>query len=311
MRTDKHSPTNFDPSLYSYIGSFDNDPPRGSFLNENGPSQFETDFGTIQAFTFVHAEYLTARRLLSEFGCKIHFIPGESSQCDHCGAHIRYIAVWRHESGEYIATGEICATNAFGHSSRMDYDISRLKKNAENERERERIFGMSYNFVKDNCPELEEWLLTPKCKEVHPIFSDLSSKLRKWGNLSEKQVAFARKLFNEYRERLANGGKTLKEIQFEEEKAKAEDCPNGKVMVNGKIVKITEKDSDWGPVTKLIVKDTRGFLVYVSKPSGFTVEPGNYVSFMCGLTRSDKDPKFGFGKRPTRFFIEKENENAV
>jgi hypothetical protein len=230
MRTDMHSPAAFMPEDYEYIGAFDQYPEPGAFCNPGPPIEFTTNFGTVLAFTYDHAEYTAGRNLLAASGAKIHYDPENGScDCDHCGARIRYVAIFKHRSGEHIAVGSTCAAERFGCSTRMEYEIKMLKVRAANTRERTKAMGKAAEFVEANCPELAAWILTPDAEKVHEIFLDLARKLIKWGSLSEKQVAFARKLLQEHFERQRNGGKTDLQLAREAEKARAKDVPEGRL----------------------------------------------------------------------------------
>lgn len=299
-RTDIHSPTNFEPADYTYVGSFDNWPSPGAFYAQANPVDFKTEFGTINALTWSHATYLGGRAAIREKGAKIRFNPDlGTSQCDHCGAHIRYVTVYRHTNGELIAVGNVCADERFGCSDRREYDIKRLREAAANERERVAAFGKALLFVREKCPEMEQWLLSPAAEQVHQIFADMARRLSRWGSLSDKQVAFARKLLQEHFERQRNGGRTDREIQREQEHAAAEDVPEGRHTVTGTIVKLEYRESQWGGSLKMALKTDRGFVLWGTVPSGVeNPQKGDKVEITATLERSERDPKFGFYKRP-------------
>lgn len=100
------------------------------------------------------------------------------------------------------------------------------------------------------------------------------------------------------------GGKTDRELQFEAEKAEAEDCPSGRVEVTGTILKVEDRETQFGTSWKMAVKDDRGFVVWMTAPSVLFNSPdplkGRRVSVTVALTPSDKDKKFGFGSRPSK-----------
>lgn len=301
-RTDIHSPKNFDPAAYSYVGSFDNFPEPGSFIGEwSGP--YKTEFGSVEALNPCHAIYTAAHKLMRERGAKIHFDSDEgNSQCDHCGAHIRYVSIFKHTSDELIAVGDTCAAERFGCDSRREYDIKRLREAAASERESVKAFGKASEFLNIAAPELVEWMLTPEAEKVGGIFLDITRKLIRFGSISKKQVAFCGKLLQDYFQRQRNGGKTDRELQFDAEREAAEDCPNGRVMITGIVLKEQMQESDFGETLKLTVKDDRGFVVYVTCPSNISnnVGKGSRLTMMVTLQQSDRDAKFGFGKRPSK-----------
>lgn len=309
MRTDIHSPTNFEPADYTYVGSFDNYPEPGMFVSPSW-ADYETDFGTVHALNSEHADYTAAHKLIDEHGAKIHFGHACGSQCDHCGARIRYVTIYRHKSGECIAVGNDCANGRFGCDSRREFDVRRLMKAAADLRERTKAMGQAVTFVDEHCPELSEWMLTPAANTVDPIFADLARKLIKFGSLSDKQVGFARKLLNEHHERLRNGGKTDRQVAWDVQKAQAEDCPKGRIRIIGSVIKAAFHESGFGETLKVTIKDDRGFVVWMTCPAslqlveceGFqrSLERGDRVAVTVSVEPSDRDPKFGFGKRPAK-----------
>ena len=91
--------------------------------------------------------------------------------------------------------------------------------------------------------------------------------------------------------------------KWAEEKANAEPVPvtDERIQFTGEVIKTTFKDYVLpnGMQTssqKCTVKDDRGFVVW----GGDVGEKGDRVTFMATVTVSDKDPKFGFFKRPTK-----------
>lgn len=166
------------------------------------------------------------------------------------------------------------------------------------------------SFLAGAAPELIPWMLTEH-SNFHPIFADMTARLLRFGSLSEKQIAFANRLIDEQQEREQNGGRTNREIQREAERALAQDCPSGRAQIEGEIIKIKQHESRYGFIWKMTVKDDRGFLVWSTIPSflegahdpvlGYRgAQVGDRVKFAATITPSERDPKFGFAKRPAR-----------
>jgi hypothetical protein len=53
----------------------------------------------------------------------------------------------------------------------------------------------------------------------------------------------------------------------------------------------------------MLVKDDTGFKVWCTVPGNGAPERGDRVTFFVNLEPSQDDPKFGFGKRPTKFQV--------
>lgn len=134
--------------------------------------------------------------------------------------------------------------------------------------------------------------------KTHNILVDLREKLDKWGSLSEKQVAFARKLIAE-----ANAPKT----ELEE----------GRREMTGTILSVKWRDSNYGGAFKMTVNLDDGTRVWGTVPSALETiardlwndayNPGDFedvfkgatITFTATVSRSDDDVSFGFFKRPS------------
>lgn len=110
----------------------------------------------------------------------------------------------------------------------------------------------------------------------------------------------------------------LQREKREAEKAKAADCPEGRMAIEGEVVSVKWKDSDYGGSLKMTVKTDDGYLVWGSVPSVLCsiktiigegedswvtykdVGRGDRVRFTGTVTPSDTDKKFGFFKRPAK-----------
>jgi len=109
--------------------------------------------------------------------------------------------------------------------------------------------------------------------------------------------------------------------RWDEEKAQAEPVPTGsKVTVEGVVVKSEWKETPYGSKAVMTVKSDEGWLVYGSVPTGLweqletdvldddgqvigatTRRPkGCRVRFTASVAASDRDPHFGFYKRPRK-----------
>lgn len=306
-RTDVHSPKNLVTEDYTYVGAFDasaGDPgARGGTLTE-----FTVHGVTVEAFSPVGAEKSALITLLAlSEGKRPH--GGSWFQCDHCGAHLRYVAVVYHEATDtHLAIGETCLDNRF---ARATVDFQRIRKAAELDRKAQRIIAAAAEFVAglpegevadllgDKHAPLDEapWNLSGYALST---ITDIRRKLYTYGDLSERQVAFVGKLLVEAREKAAEAAKRA-EARANEVRIPA---PEGRVEVIGTVVHRRSVWSDYaglggGYVWKIIVKDDRGFAVWLSEPSSIETNLGDRVKVRATLTRSDRDESFAFGKRPS------------
>lgn len=70
------------------------------------------------------------------------------------------------------------------------------------------------------------------------------------------------------------------------------------VTIAGVVLKMANKETDYGVRTVMTVLDDRGFKVWGTVPKDITVEVGDRLTFVADLQQADGDPYFGFFKRP-------------
>lgn len=84
------------------------------------------------------------------------------------------------------------------------------------------------------------------------------------------------------------------------QEADAQDAPSGRWILRGEVVKLTYQENAYGGTNKMIMRTDDGWKLYVSEPSGLSPTEGDWLELTATVTPSDKDPKFAFGKRPTK-----------
>jgi len=105
----------------------------------------------------------------------------------------------------------------------------------------------------------------------------------------------------------------VREQEFEARKAQqaaadanAEDCPEGTNRLRGEVVSVKYKESMYGTQLKMVLKDERGFRVWMTVPGRIADMVDNPLDDLRGatievtatITPSDDDRVFGFGKQP-------------
>jgi hypothetical protein len=126
---------------------------------------------------------------------------------------------------------------------------------------------------------------------------DIVGKLVQYGSVSEKQIDFLRKLAKQIIDR------PIIQAQRQAESDAAGPVPTGRTQMTGVVlsVKTVERETrfygDAGLSTKVLIKLENGSKVYGNRFQN--VEKGDTVTFVATVTQSDRDPKFGFFKRPT------------
>lgn len=292
QRTDVHSPTNMDPETYEYVYAFDN--------QQGALSETEQDW----------------RRLINAGISKSPMAERGTHQCHHCGAHIRYVAIMRHlPTGDMIAVGETCLDNRFALATKADFD--RLRKAAALDRQAQRIKTAAAEFVDaiedgelrnalDRNTDLDDLELTDY---GHRVLSDMRNALwNKYGNLSERQLAFAGRLVAEGPERNRQAAAIAAERAAQIDAA----APTGKVAVQGIVLKRVWKDSEFGGAMKLTLKITEAdgsvWLGWVTEPSAITCSPGDVVALTATWTPAEQGGNFAFGKRPSKAAVVEKRE---
>lgn len=316
QRTDKFRPSVIDPSKFvlvsqHYLG------PIGEDLENSG----------------ICEEMAEEQRLLEEhqaahpgFTVAGHKWPG---QCDCCGA--RYLwgsTFYTAEANTYISIGNICAGKLnLGDPNAMKSFREQVNTwKIHNER-----VAAARKFAAENgiTAALDLYLSNAKADESlseydrfpHNTLVDMMGKLVRWGNISEKQVAFAIKLLQQ----IADQPRKFAEREAREANRKPIPAFIKRATVEGVIVsakyeeggytssfykpschKIVVEHADgwkvWGtaPADVVLAAEQFSAKTYVSSEETCELLKGKRVRFDCRITVSDNDSKFGFFKRPTK-----------
>lgn len=293
-RTDIHRPSapEFDPMLYNLAGVFDLHPESG-----DGRRRIEV-----------------VNRLIAD---GYRFGSHGSGQCGHCGAHIRYAALMsREDAHELIWVGETCLDNRF-ELTKSEFD--HLRKSAQLDREQQKI----KKAWLDSCERYPALVYASYSEDIVDAYisehrnpeqathlragagwalataADIARKGRLYGSISERQVAFLDKLLREIDEKIAAHATRTPEPE-------AGPVPTGRVELQGEVLSLKWKETDFGSVLKMVVLLPNGSRVWGTVPSALDVEKGDVVAFTATVTTSDDKPDFGFFKRPTHAAVVKE-----
>jgi hypothetical protein len=288
-RSDVHAPKSLVTEDYIYLASHD--------LNPREDDGFER-----------HS--LEQNKVINAAFDQLEAQGKSAGTCGHCGhTPLRYIAILLHRpTAEYIVVGEQCLDNRFG---RATADFQALRKQAQLDREAQRIKGLVAEFVAAN-PDLA-FLADKAHVHTNSFVADVSRKLRQYGSLSERQIEAVR----------SSAARDAQWAKERAEKAAAQtaleadqphsDVPEGRQVVTGVVLSLKEVEDQFAPVSrwsnytptiwKQLVLDDRGFKVYGTVPSALDPEKGSRVQFTATLTRSQKDGGFGFYSRPTKASI--------
>ena len=161
------------------------------------------------------------------------------------------------------------------------------------------------------------WACGGRKKRAFKTSPEVRAKRRETARKKREEKAVLRLEKELARQREITGGLTFaekreeREAQWAEEKAKAQDVPTGTVNISGEVLKVDLKQTRFGEVLKMTVKDHQnGFVLWGSVPNIYDDEgqlvcvgKGDHITFTASVTPSEKDAKFGFFKRPRKAVI--------
>lgn len=300
-RTDIHRPTVINADDYEFVG-FDH-------------MKFE-GLGSVEAI-LAERERIKAHMARTGGNYSGHEHGGNCMVCGNANA--LYTTLWYHaKTNAYVRTGKDCA-DKMGMSCGSDFNAFRAAVNNALEAKAGKAkaaaileaAGLSEAWAIYNlncrCPPSEDARIA-HCvcriqKKEERTIRDIVSGLIRYGSISEPASKFIGTLLSRIADRPALEQKRA------EERAAAADCPSGRVKLSGRILSLKVVDTDFGPVTKMLLLDDRGFKVYGSRPS-FPTNPaaleydnperGDRIEFFAAVEPSRDDVKFGFYKRPTK-----------
>jgi hypothetical protein len=146
-------------------------------------------------------------------------------------------------------------------------------------------------------------MATPAFKagwEINGLAEDLLKKADRYV-LTPRQAQVLEGVADRYQRQLE------RRREASELKAAGVRCPEGRTTVTGQIVSLKWQTSYYGrresTVQKMVVRAAAGWAVWATVPAGLPaadLEVGAEIEFQATVERSDRDPLFGFAKRPTR-----------
>lgn len=129
------------------------------------------------------------------------------------------------------------------------------------------------------------------------ILGDMAGKVHRYGDLSDKQIAFARKMLGYLSE--AEVKRQQREAEQAAKVARGATVTAGRQVIEGEVTSTKWFDNDFGGSLKMRVVD--GDLAYWGTvPRSLDVATGDRVRFTATVEPSKDDPSFGFFKRPAK-----------
>lgn len=229
-------------------------------------------------------------------------------KCCICGTHFRYGEAWEHTpTGERMSIGHICASKYGLMADDAEYQGLRAKAIRKAKREIERKAKLADVI----------WFLNQHHEtRVHlsldnDIVRDMKAKLEQWGSLTEKQLDFLKRLYDE--------------AQVEQKELPPVPMPEfeKRATIEGEILGVKWVEGygyHAADIAKMIVRVEHGdgaYKVYGTMPDSVSWELNNLIEgneglrglirrihprvrFTAAFEVSRDDKTFGFFKRPTK-----------
>lgn len=212
-----------------------------------------------------------ATKKFAKYGC--------TGKCTICGASYIYGDIWQHmPTGEYIHVGHMCV-DKMASQDRRAFEHGRVK-----------FINRQIELVrlKEFCDANEGMKQVFEFADQNSVIQDMKTKVLLWGNLSEKQIAYAKSLAE----------KILNPVP-------KPDAPeplvlnDGRGTYTGSFVSIKTDEGPFGYVTKglfIVVKDGKQAKIWMTVPSD--VEK-NVEATIAVTLKKGNEIGFYFGSRPT------------
>lgn len=219
-------------------------------------------------------------------------------QCAHCGQRLKYGALLTNDSEKsLIVIGEDCLWNRFQEVTAAQF--KQLREDAKAKAAATRSLDRKNTALKENPG------LAAGYDSTNSFVQDVMRRFDRKGEITERQLAAVLKVVKQDAERAE------RKAQWVEEAKDAADAPTGKVTVTGEILSVKTQETMYGSSLKMIVKTEAGWKLWVTVPTsilsyrlssvgGGDNLPGKTVTLTATVTPSDRDPKFAFGKRPSK-----------
>jgi len=230
---------------------------------------------------------------------------GQGGKCQHCGKFLHWFVLYRDvRTGHLLVTGTQCAQEldlpdkgALVRKERAEA-VARATKLAK--------FDLSHPGLRQ---ELERVVLAERPERAYffTFLSDLTHKINRYFEISEKQAETVKRFLNQGLDRIAE-----REAKRATEPA-AQPIPaayNGnRVALKGTILGTKEVENDFGTSTKILFQSDEGFKLWGT--CNHNCGKGDRISFTGRVEISAKDPAFGFFSRPTKIEITSQEEVAA
>ena len=270
-----HNPTNFEPRDYEVWDYLDNHRP-----------QYWLGMPVEAYREEVKAWEADMERALGPDWRKL------SHRCVHCGnGSIRWISVVYHfPTKTKVVFGSDC-TRRLGFTDKHAFKLAQIQARAEARKVRFTIYAKRAEFLTAH-PELKAMSdeLADPVHAKNTFAHDVFSKLDKYGDLSDKQVASVVASMKRDHEFAARKAAEAAEVKG--------DAPSGRCEVSGVVLSVQERETGFGFSLKMLVKLDNNSKVWVTAPRKEDIARGDRLTVRATWEVSNTDRSFAFGARP-------------
>ena len=297
-RTDIHRPSaeNFDPQAYELFGVFQ----LSKLVKIIDSVEFVPPSIWIEHSHMEPSPFAIETEALESHGWSTDIITNANGnerdsvhahQCAHCGQRLKYGALMTNDSEKsLIVIGEDCLDNRFDNVTAFDF--KQLREEAKAKAAATRSMERKNTALKENPG------LAAGYDSTNSFVQDVMRRFDRKGEITERQLAAVLKTIERDAERAE------REAVWATEAETAADAPMGKVTVTGEILSVKSQETMYGSTLKMVVKTEAGWKLWVTVPNSIMgtnqMLTGKTVTLTATVTPSDDDPKFAFGKRPTK-----------
>lgn len=246
--------------------------------------------------------------------------------CHVCGAWMVDYAIFYHApTNTYIKTGFDCAQKMEFHDTNLFKKVrdrriaaeqsraGKLKAKGLIEEKGMDLATAESVFIADTFGPIANDALLDKYAELkwfeNTMYAacDIIRALVKWGSISDKQWDYLGKCLTRI-----EGAQAALDTRVADEAAKnanSKPAPEGKHVVQGKIISTKIQDGLYGQEYKMVVEHADGWRVWVTVPAALgIVEKGWTVEFTVTLKPAADDKFFCYGSRPSKASIINQEE---
>ena len=184
------------------------------------------------------------------------------------------------------ALGEIVRSRP---RSPEEIEACRIAEEYRAARAHEEVLRAQKELIK-RCGAVADLLKLADHPDLNEFLRSLLNQVSRTGDLSDRQIEILPSALIRFHDELQS--------------APTEPLTEGRRELNGEVLSVRWKDSDWGAALKMVVRLDCGNKIYCTVPAAIDgVEAGEHITFTATVKRSHDDEHFGFASRPSKASI--------